>query len=118
MTSGVRPETPAEYRQSVIEMSEDSINSIEKVEEWNVSSSEENSSPKSSRIPFKANGRIGHGSPKENGNKTKYLLITWRNDFLHWNEIIVGNASRPGDVLKLNIDENHKVWIGKDFTVS
>ncbi len=35
-TSGMRPETSREYQQSVIEMSEDSINSIEKVEEWKV----------------------------------------------------------------------------------
>ena len=30
----MRAETPREYQQSVIEVSEDSINSIEKVEEW------------------------------------------------------------------------------------
>jgi len=46
MSVNTRPETPREYQQSVIEMSEDSINSIEKVEEWTVLSNGTTKSPK------------------------------------------------------------------------
>jgi len=62
--NGVRPETPREYQQSVIEMSEDSINSIEKVEEWKVLGNG-NSSPRS---PGYQNGvSTNNASPRENG---------------------------------------------------
>ena len=49
----MRAETPREYQQSVIEVSEDSINSIEKVEEWKMLAN-------GNRMP---NG----ASPRENG---------------------------------------------------
>ena len=67
--NGMRPETPREYQQSVIEMSEDSINSIEKVEEWKViGNGNGNSSPRS---PGYQNGvSTNNASPRENG-KTK-----------------------------------------------
>lgn len=52
-TMTMRAETPREYQQSVIEVSEDSINSIEKVEEWKVLAN-------GNRMP---NG----ASPRENG---------------------------------------------------
>ncbi len=54
-TSMMRADTPREYQQSVIEVGNDSIDSIEKVEEWKVLA---NGSP--SRMP---NG----ASPRENG---------------------------------------------------
>ena len=41
-TMTMRAETPREYQQSVIEVSEDSINSIEKVEEWKVNGNHSN----------------------------------------------------------------------------
>jgi hypothetical protein len=59
----MRPETPREYQQSMIEMSEDSINSIEKVEEWKVLSNGTTSSPKTNGKTY----RPKNGSPKENG---------------------------------------------------
>ena len=58
-TMTMRAETPREYQQSVIEVSEDSINSIEKVEEWKVLAN-------GNRMP---NG----ASPRENG--MQYLLF-------------------------------------------
>ena len=58
-TMTMRAETPREYQQSVIEVSEDSINSIEKVEEWKVLAN-------GNRMP---NG----ASPRENGKQ--YLLF-------------------------------------------
>jgi hypothetical protein len=58
--SGMRPETPREYQQSVIEMSEDSINSIEKVEEWKVLANG-NASPKA------GSGNQNSSNPRENG---------------------------------------------------
>ena len=54
-TMTMRAETPREYQQSVIEVSEDSINSIEKVEEWKVLAN-------GNRMP---NG----ASPRENGKQ-------------------------------------------------
>lgn len=57
----MRAETPREYQQSVIEVSEDSINSIEKVEEWKVLAN-------GNRMP---NG----ASPRENGKQYLYLLL-------------------------------------------
>ena len=65
--SGMRPETPREYQQSVIEMSEDSINSIEKVEEWKVLGNG-NSSPRAG--PGYQNDVTpgsNNASPRENG---------------------------------------------------
>ena len=59
-TMTMRAETPREYQQSVIEVSEDSINSIEKVEEWKVNGNHSNGNL--SRMP---NG----ASPRENGKK-------------------------------------------------
>jgi hypothetical protein len=59
--SMMRAETPREYQQSVIEVSEDSINSIEKVEEWKVLANG-NSSHNGN------NHRVPNGaSPRENG---------------------------------------------------
>ena len=54
-TMTMRAETPREYQQSVIEVSEDSINSIEKVEEWKMLAN-------GNRMP---NG----ASPRENGKQ-------------------------------------------------
>ena len=61
-TMTMRAETPREYQQSVIEVSEDSINSIEKVEEWKVLAN-------GNRMP---NG----ASPRENGKRIKKCLST------------------------------------------
>ena len=63
-TMTMRAETPREYQQSVIEVSEDSINSIEKVEEWKVNGNHTNGNL--SRMP---NG----ASPRENG-KISYVI--------------------------------------------
>ena len=57
-TMTMRAETPREYQQSVIEVSEDSINSIEKVEEWKVNGNHSNGN-----LPRMPNG----ASPRENG---------------------------------------------------
>ena len=60
-TMTMRAETPREYQQSVIEVSEDSINSIEKVEEW--------------KVLANGNNRMPNGaSPRENGNKPRPTL--------------------------------------------
>ena len=61
-TMTMRAETPREYQQSVIEVSEDSINSIEKVEEWKMLAN-------GNRMP---NG----ASPRENGKRIKKCLST------------------------------------------
>ena len=61
-TMTMRAETPREYQQSVIEVSEDSINSIEKVEEWKVNGNHSNGNL--SRMP---NG----ASPRENGKENR-----------------------------------------------
>ena len=61
-TMTMRAETPREYQQSVIEVSEDSINSIEKVEEWKVLANGTN------RMPM-PNG----ASPGENGKAAMRL---------------------------------------------
>lgn len=59
----MRAETPRDYQQSVIEVSEDSINSIDKVEEWKSVLSNGNVNNNVS------NGRMPNGaSPRENGN--------------------------------------------------
>ena len=63
----MRAETPREYQQSVIEVSEDSINSIEKVEEWKVNGNHTNGNL--SRMP---NG----ASPRENGKKSDFGVIS------------------------------------------
>ena len=86
--SGMRPETPREYQQSVIEMSEDSINSIEKVEEWKVLGNG-NSSPRG--VPGYQNDVTANSnaSPRENGklscfDEQKKLSVTQqtiRNDY-------------------------------------
>ena len=56
-TMTMRAETPREYQQSVIEVSEDSIDSINKVEEWKVLANGNN-----------RNGMMPNGaSPRENG---------------------------------------------------
>ena len=60
-TMTMRAETPREYQQSVIEVSEDSINSIEKVEEWKVLAN-------GNRMP---NG----ASPRENGKQSRILVF-------------------------------------------
>ena len=73
-TMTMRAETPREYQQSVIEVSEDSINSIEKVEEWKVLAN-------GNRMP---NG----ASPRENGKQCllffgyKYSYLLSDNIFL------------------------------------
>ncbi len=69
--TGVGPaasSTAREFQQSVIEVSEDSINSIEKVEEWKVLANSANSSSPSnkSKVPN------GTPSPRENGRKSKW----------------------------------------------
>ena len=63
--SGMRPETPREYQQSVIEMSEDSINSIEKVEEWKVLANG-NTSPRGGQ-GYQNDVSTNNASPRENG---------------------------------------------------
>ena len=68
-TMTMRAETPREYQQSVIEVSEDSINSIEKVEEWKVNGNHTNGNL--SRMP---NG----ASPRENGKICRIYLIKSR----------------------------------------
>lgn len=71
----MRAETPREYQQSVIEVSEDSINSIEKVEEWKVL----------------ANGNRtmnNEASPRENG-KTLKSFFSFSIEMMHK---ISGNA--------------------------
>jgi len=60
-TINLRAETPREYQQSVIEVSEDSINSIEKVEEWKVLAN-------GNRMP---NG----ASPRENGTGSEEVSV-------------------------------------------
>jgi len=60
-TMTMRAETPREYQQSVIEVSEDSINSIEKVEEWKVLAN-------GNRMP---NG----ASPRENGTGSEEVSV-------------------------------------------
>ena len=63
-TMTMRAETPREYQQSVIEVSEDSINSIEKVEEW--------------KVLANGNSRMmpNGASPRENGKIIKKCLST------------------------------------------
>ena len=79
----MRSETPGgarEYQQSVIEVSEDSINSIEKVEEWNrVGGGANGSGPP----PHAGNRHHPHmglpngtSSPRENGEYT-YIDKGW-----------------------------------------
>ena len=65
----MRAETPREYQQSVIEVSEDSINSIEKVEEWKMLA---NGQPAAigNRHHMVPNGT---SSPRENGKRIKFL---------------------------------------------
>jgi hypothetical protein len=70
----MRPETPREYQQSVIEMSEDSFNSIEKVEEWKVlPNGTTTSSPKTNGTPHRGNG-TSNNNLKENGKLTLEIL--------------------------------------------
>merc|ERR1719264_1822429 len=88
------PNDPSrEYQQSVMEVSEDSINSIEKVEEW--SSLANGNAHGNGRSPHRSPQRMipngGTPSPRENGN-----------------------GGSPDDISVLNgADENHKVWPGK-----
>ena len=75
--SGMRPETPREYQQSVIEMSEDSINSIEKVEEWKVLGNGSASTPRNggngsayqNGAAYQNDVSTNNTSPRENGKK-------------------------------------------------
>lgn len=92
MSSSMRPETPREYQQSVIEMSEDSINSIEKVEEWKVLANGTTSSPTPAAAGYRNNVSTNNASPRENGNGTG-----------------------PEEISVFNGDENHKVWAGKQI---
>merc|ERR550532_1482771 len=62
----MRAETPREYQQSVIEVSEDSINSIEKVEEWKVNGNHSNGN-----LPRMPNG----ASPRENGTGSEEVSV-------------------------------------------
>ena len=80
------PNDPSrEYQQSVMEVSEDSINSIEKVEEWSSLANGHNSSGRSPhRSPQRMVPNGGTPSPRENGKKcTKRAMAlqvpTWRN---------------------------------------
>jgi hypothetical protein len=90
-----------EYQQSVLEVSEDSINSIEKVEEWGQqqqrqqspmgNGSRNNVSPMHHQMMPKRIPNGGTPSPRENGN-----------------------GGSPDDISVLNGGEdNHKVWPGK-----
>merc|ERR550532_383436 len=65
-TMTMRAETPREYQQSVIEVSEDSINSIEKVEEWKVNGNHSNGN-----LPRMPNG----ASPRENGTGSEEVSV-------------------------------------------
>ena len=69
--SGMRPETPREYQQSVIEMSEDSINSIEKVEEWKVLANG-NTSPRGGP-GYQNDVSTNNASPRENGENIQII---------------------------------------------
>ena len=60
-----------EYQQSVLEVSEDSINSIEKVEEWKMLANG-NSSPSSAGVKRMSNGATP--SPRDNGKRTKRAI--------------------------------------------
>jgi hypothetical protein len=69
----MRPETPREYQQSVIEMSEDSINSIEKVEEWRVLGNGNASTPRNggNGAAYQHDVSTNNTSPRENGKTPK-----------------------------------------------
>ncbi|TRY70779.1 hypothetical protein TCAL_05289 [Tigriopus californicus] len=90
-------ENPRDYQQSVLEVSEDSIDSINKMEDWNRMGNG-HASPPHANGNGNSNGALkkrmvnGAPSPRENGNR-----------------------SSPDDSSEINgvLDDNHKVWSGK-----
>ena len=63
-----------EYQQSVMEVSEDSINSIEKVEEWSSLANGNASGRSPHRSPQRMIPNGGTPSPRENGKKRRKTL--------------------------------------------
>merc|ERR1719266_2004920 len=87
------PEPTREFQQSVMEMSDDSINSVEQMapNEWSKVLQNGNVSPQSAGAPMRhEHVPNGTSSPNENGN---------------------GNAE---EISVFNGDDNHKVWAGKE----
>ena len=69
------PNDPSrEYQQSVMEVSEDSINSIEKVEEWSSLANGNASGRSPHRSPQRMIPNGGTPSPRENGKKQRKTL--------------------------------------------
>lgn len=86
-------ENPRDYQQSVLEVSEDSIDSINKMEDWNRMGNGHASPPQTNgNGALKKRTANGTPSPRENGNR-----------------------SSPDDSSEINgvLDDNHKVWSGK-----
>ncbi len=98
--------TAREFQQSVIEVSEDSINSIEKVEEWKVLANGNNSSPSNkSKVPN------GTPSPRENGEDKSIPRVSFYFQLSFFSaQLIAGNGTSPDEISVVNGDENHKVW--------
>ena len=79
----MRPETPGrEYQQSVIEVSEDSIDSINKVEEWkmlaNGTGNQSQTSPTANMSGIQGRHSQmpnGTSSPRENGKNTNQATL-------------------------------------------
>ncbi len=67
--------TAREYQQSVIEVSDDSINSIEKVEEWKVLANGNGTAHMHNNNNSKRNIPNGTPSPKHNGNAVIVYFI-------------------------------------------
>merc|ERR1719225_1686144 len=86
------PEPTREFQQSVMEMSDDSINSVEQMapNEWSKVLQNGNVSPQSAAPMRHEHVPNGTSSPNENGN---------------------GNAE---EISVFNGDDNHKVWAGKE----
>jgi len=84
-----------EFQQSVMEMSDDSINSVDQMaghSDWNKNLQNGNTSPSS--VPLRhENVPNGTSSPNENGN---------------------GATGGPDEISVFNGDDNHKVWAGKE----
>lgn len=82
-----------EYQQSVMEMSDDSINSIERIEDWRVLQNG-NSSP--SIIPAR-HELVPNGTSSPNGNENGN-----------------GHGEANDEMSVFNGDDNHKVWAGEE----
>ena len=98
------PNDPSrEYQQSVMEVSEDSINSIEKVEEWSSLANGNAAGRSPHRSPQRMIPNGGTPSPRENGKWTEratalqYLKIVHQ----HWGEIDLRTLYHVMDRLRL-----------------